>query len=823
MREYKIEARGIKNPVYPAPIEMGGADDQGRKIELTNNYLQIDGRPFFAICAEAHFSRMDEALWEDEIIKMKMGGINITASYIFWIHHEEIEGEYDWSGNKNLRRYVELCKKNNMYVILRIGPFAHGECRNGGYPDWMFGRPFDIRCDDEQYLDYTRRFYEQIYKQVEGLLYQDGGPVIGVQLENEHEHASAPWEMTTENSKEWVVSGRQGEKHMATLKRLAIEAGFTVPLYTATAWGGACAPEKTVFPLWGGYAFRPWMFYDGTLKEHPATAEYLYGDFHNNEAPKYYNFDPEYPAEDFPYACCEMGGGMNVYYPYRFELPYESVGALAQVKVGSGCNFLGYYMYHGGTHPKGKKTPYLNECAVPKFSYDYQAAIGEFGQLRKSYHQLRLQHLLYSNFTQEMTAAKTFLSKEAMVQEPQDTETLRYVIRADESGRGFLFINNYQDHVDCTDQKDFAVTVRTDRGEVRIPEQGGLGLAKECCCILPFYMDLEGVLLKYAAAQPITRIRRTSQQGHVVYFFSQISGMHCEFAFEKTVKAENLINCAAEQTEGSLRIKAVDTEKIVEFTLERPDGAKVILCALPEQKALQLYQCRLKGREQILLSDCAVLVKDGRLELESTGQPAGPIGFYPPVASPIRLQGMGDLVSEVPEMKQPGILQWFSLESLGENRLIQPEITDCSTVNSAEDSVLKRPVVGSPLTSRKVVNARALIRLRPEDFAGAKRLMMKIDYEGDVGYAFINGEMFHDNFCNGAPWEIDLMPYREQLLEHGMYVYISPKKKGAYVDNSSAMAARFEVAEEQVAKLEGIVLEKIGRITLEIPDGDRDE
>ena len=84
--------------------------------------------------------------------------------------------------------------------------------------------------------------------------------------------------------------------------------GFDVPLYTATAWGGACAPEDTVFPLWGGYAFRPWMFYDGKLKEHPATAEYLYGDFHNNSAPKYYNFDPEYAPEDFPYACCEMGG-----------------------------------------------------------------------------------------------------------------------------------------------------------------------------------------------------------------------------------------------------------------------------------------------------------------------------------------------------------------------------------------------------------------------------------------------------------------------------------------------------------------------------------
>lgn len=817
MREYKIKACNVKNPIYPAPINMGGTDDKGKKIELTNNYLQINGKPFFAICAEAHFSRMNEALWEDEIIKMKMGGINVTASYIFWIHHEEIEGEYDWSGNKNLRRYVELCKKNDMYVMLRIGPFAHGECRNGGYPDWMFGRPFDIRCDDEQYLEYTRRFYAQIYKQVEGLLYKNGGPVIGVQLENEHEHASAPWEMTTENSKEWVVSGKQGPTHMATLKRLAMEAGFDVPLYTATAWGGACAPEEIVFPLWGGYAFRPWMFYDGKLKEHPATAEYLYGDFHNNKAPKYYNFDPEYPAEDFPYACCEMGGGMNVYYPYRFQLPYESVGALSQVKVGSGCNFLGYYMYHGGTNPKGKRTPYLNECAVPKFSYDYQAAIGEFGQLRKSYHQLRLQHLFYSNFTKEITAAKTFLSEEAKVQKPEDTQTLRYVVRVDERGSGFLFINNYQDHAECIEQKDFAVMVYTDRSVVRVPEQGSINLKEKCCCILPFQMNIEGFSLKYATAQPITRIKQGEQaedgSGDVAYFFSQIPGMNCEYVFEEKPEIDSLIHCTCEQTGNGIKIIAESADTTAEFTLTKPDGRKVTVCSLPNEKAMEFYQCTLNGRTQVVLSACPVLVKDGKLELESTKQPGKVIGFYP---HPIGMVEVDGIECEADPEENAGLIEWFRIQHTGEDWFIEPEIKDCSTVNSAEDSVLKRPVVGSPLTSRKVVNARAVIRLRPEDFEGAKRLIMKISYEGDVGYAFINGEMFHDNFCNGAPWEIDLMPYRKELLTQGMYVYISPKKKGAYVDNSSAMAARFEVAEEQTARLDGIVLEKIYRIPVSI-------
>lgn len=96
-----------------------------------------------------------------------------------------------------------------------------------------------------------------------------------------------------------------------------------------------------------------------------------------------------------------------------------------------------------------------------------------------------------------------------------------------------------------------------------------------------------------------------------------------------------------------------------------------------------------------------------------------------------------------------------------------------------------------------------------------KQLLLKVEYEGDVGYAFINGEMFHDNFCNGAAWEIDLMPHKEELLKYGMYIYVSPKKRGAYVDSSSAMAARFEVAEEMTARIDGISLEGISRVIVE--------
>ena len=103
-------------------------------------------------------------------------------------------------------------------------------------PDWLFGRPFEIRSNEKEYLFYVRRFYTEIGKQVNGLLYKDGGPVIATQIENEYMHSAAPWEMTTGTSNEWVPGGKDGDSHMKKLKSLAIEAGLKTPIYTCTAW-----------------------------------------------------------------------------------------------------------------------------------------------------------------------------------------------------------------------------------------------------------------------------------------------------------------------------------------------------------------------------------------------------------------------------------------------------------------------------------------------------------------------------------------------------------------------------------------------------------
>src|SRR5699024_7474427 len=130
---------------------------------------------------------------------------------IFWIHHEEIEDEFDFTGCRNLRYFLELCKKHSMYVILRVGPFNHGEVRNGGLPDWLYGKPFEVREVNEGFLGHVRKLYTQIGKEIKGHLYSEGGGIIAAQIDNEYMHSSAPWEVTTGVTNEWVNGGNEGE------------------------------------------------------------------------------------------------------------------------------------------------------------------------------------------------------------------------------------------------------------------------------------------------------------------------------------------------------------------------------------------------------------------------------------------------------------------------------------------------------------------------------------------------------------------------------------------------------------------------------------
>ncbi|WP_227247603.1 beta-galactosidase [Paraburkholderia caribensis] len=220
-----------------------GADTSpdGRTIGINSRYLTRDGEPWLPVMGELHYARVPEAQWDDALAKVKAAGVDIVSSYVIWRYHERRAGQFDWRARLDLRRFIENCAKRGLYAFVRIGPWVHAEVRYGGIPAWVVDQ-VPTRCDDPLYLQYVQRFFAEIAAQLAGLLWKDGGPVIGIQLENEYN----------------LTGPQQGPTHIATLKRLAREAGLDVPLYTVTGWDNAVFPRREVAPVFGGYADLPW-------------------------------------------------------------------------------------------------------------------------------------------------------------------------------------------------------------------------------------------------------------------------------------------------------------------------------------------------------------------------------------------------------------------------------------------------------------------------------------------------------------------------------------------------------------------------------------
>lgn len=481
------------------------------EVKWDSRSLIIGGKRVVPVMGEVHYSRIPADEWQREVRKMKDGGVTIIANYVFWNHVEEQEGIFDWSGQRDLRRFLEVCKAEGMPVVLRIGPFCHGEARCGGIPDWVFTKGCRTRDTNKTFMLFVDKLYRQIYSQVIGLQWKDGGPVVAVQFDNEQ---------------------RNGNYLMA-LKKLALSIGFDLPFYTRTGWPELTRPVPygEMLPLYGDYADG---FWDRSTKE---TAGNYYKAFNFKAFRSSTAIASEQLGEQkerlskgdeqYPYFTCELGGGMMTSYHRRVYVYPEDAYSLAIVKLGSGSNLLGYYMYHGGTNPDGKltylnenqRTPATNHNDLPVKTYDFQAPLGEFGQRNPHFYTLRKLHMFMHDY------AETLAPMDASFPCPQDIKKgddshLRWAYRS-QGDSGFVFVNNYERLQNLTDKRgvQFSVCgVTFPRKPMTIPA----GTA----CIFP--VNIDGI--RYATAQIIAK-----RDGKI--YLEQIKGVPTEICVDgKTLR-----------------------------------------------------------------------------------------------------------------------------------------------------------------------------------------------------------------------------------------------------------------------------------------------
>jgi hypothetical protein len=353
-------------------------------------------------------------------------------------------------------------------------------------------------------------------------------------------------------------------------------------------------------------------------------------------------------SQEYPYFTCELGGGMMQAYHRRPYLYADDAYSMALVKLGSGSNLLGYYMYHGGTNPEGKT--YLNENQrtqatnyndMPVKNYDFQAPLGEFGQRNESFYRLRPLHLFMQDWGELLAPMEASFPSPQDIKKGDDSQ-LRWAVRSEKgkvkseefaaafgtsdqsrAASAFVFVNNYERLQNLSAKKD----VMLEACGVKLPK---LTIPSGCMAIFP--VNVDGI--KYATAQLVAK-----RDGKI--FLMQVPGIPTTICMQdgktlKNVKPQALkpvyknIYLLTQHDAERLFLAGKGEEKSLEWTAEKvkeagplrqiPIGVQKVAEEPTDEDFEQaaVYRIQVPGDRSSLLrityqGDCARLYANGKL------------------------------------------------------------------------------------------------------------------------------------------------------------------------------------------------------------------
>ena len=264
-------------------------------------------------------------------------------------------------------------------------------------------------------------------------------------------------------------------------------------------------PPHEVFPLYSGYADGFWAgqgsTWDDSFRDHfrfthswddPGVG----GDFREEGVEIVVrDVDPEFPP-----ATCELGGGMATAYHRRPIARGRDIAALANVKIGNGSAWQGFYMYAGGINPadhlqETHATEYPND--LPRFDYDFQAAIGATGRPGASLGLLRDHNAFLSAFGGRLADMYSSLPDDAPI-DIHDLESLRWAVRSD-GDSGFLFINTHQPHEPLAGSPTSSSGSASGGEDVVVPDRP-IDIPSGLIARWPLRLELAGARIEWATA-----------------------------------------------------------------------------------------------------------------------------------------------------------------------------------------------------------------------------------------------------------------------------------------------------------------------------------
>ncbi len=295
-----------------------------KQISYDAHSFIIRGKREFLIGGEFHYFRTPNELWEDRLIKMKRSGANLVTTYIPWNWHEPVEGKQQWTGDCDVARFIELCTKHGLFIVVKPGPYCCAEWDFGGHPDWLLSKKIPLRVLNDKYLEYVRAWYKKVAEVINPYLATRGGNVICIQVENEYDHLMEYGEERI--SKEDAIT------YFTRLGQMMEEFGIDIPKFANEAaflrGKGNIIDTRTYYP--NIPLFQYWMYQHNYFDGKISAAK---------------TGQPNCPT-----MILELQVGWFAQFGRPLYIaPTHLTESVSKSVVALGASLLNYYMYVGGT------------------------------------------------------------------------------------------------------------------------------------------------------------------------------------------------------------------------------------------------------------------------------------------------------------------------------------------------------------------------------------------------------------------------------------------------------------------------------------------
>lgn len=316
-------------------------------FEIIGNQFVKDGEPVKLISGAVHYFRNMPDTWRDIFKKMRAMGLNCVETYCAWNMHEKKKGEFDFSGNLDIAKFITIAAEEGLMAIVRPGPYICAEWEFGGLPWWIQTEDdMEIRCSNEAYIKYFDRYLAKMFEQIRPLLCTNGGNIIMLQCENEYGYYG--------DDKEYL-------KHLYKSYR---DMGIDVPLFTSDG----TSKDNLL---------------DGAIDGCMATLN-----FGSRVEENFRAHDELFP--DQPKMCMEMWNGWFDAWgdEYHHTTSAEDYAKVVDDMLTKGS--LNMYMFIGGTNFGFMSGANHYERFAPDVtSYDYDAMLTECGDVTPKYMAVR--------------------------------------------------------------------------------------------------------------------------------------------------------------------------------------------------------------------------------------------------------------------------------------------------------------------------------------------------------------------------------------------------------------------------------------------------